>query len=119
MIKIKCEFEVTHEQLDEIRSTIEKFAPKTEAQPQAGDSGLDGLAHEIWAAAQLMPNEGIVDGVDRIKKVLEEAVEISIQHPQPVMCLGCEYWRMPSYGHCMRGEGVEFCFKVGTHTGVR
>ncbi|MDD5050984.1 MAG: hypothetical protein PHV93_04600 [Candidatus Pacebacteria bacterium] len=41
------------------------------------------------------------------------------QHPQPAMCLGCEYWRMPSGGHCMRGEGIEFCFKVGTHAGVR
>ena len=41
------------------------------------------------------------------------------QQPQPAMCLGCEYWRMPSGGHCMRGEGVEFCFKVGTHAGVR
>lgn len=35
------------------------------------------------------------------------------QQPQPAMCLGCEYWRMPSEGHCMRGEGVEFCFKTG------
>ena len=41
------------------------------------------------------------------------------QQPQPAMCLGCEYWRMPSGGHCMRGDGVEFCFKVGTHAGVR
>jgi hypothetical protein len=41
------------------------------------------------------------------------------QQPQPAMCLGCEYWRIPSVGHCMRGEGVEFCFKVGTHAGVR
>ena len=41
------------------------------------------------------------------------------QHPQPAMCLGCEYWKLPSVGHCMRGEGTEFCFKVGTHAGVR
>ena len=41
------------------------------------------------------------------------------QQPQPAMCLGCEYWRIPSVGHYMRGEGVEFCFKVGTHAGVR
>jgi len=46
--------------------------------------------------------------------------ELSMEDaPQPAMCLGCEYWRMPSGGHCMRGEGVEFCFKVGTHSGVR
>jgi hypothetical protein len=51
-----------------------------------------------------------------------EPVELAAtdaQEPQPAMCLGCEYWRMPSVGHCMRGEGVEFCFKVGTHAGVR
>jgi hypothetical protein len=47
------------------------------------------------------------------------AVANGSQQPQPAMCLGCEYWRMPSGGHCMRGEGVEFCFKVGTHAGVR
>lgn len=31
---------------------------------------LTSLAHEIWAVAQLMPNEGIEDGVDRIVNVL-------------------------------------------------
>jgi hypothetical protein len=41
------------------------------------------------------------------------------QQPQPAMCLGCEYWKLPSQGHCMRGEGTEFCVKVGTHAGVR
>jgi len=29
-------------------------------------------AHEIWAVAQLMPGEGIEDGVARIEKILEE-----------------------------------------------
>ena len=50
---------------------------------------------------------------------IKELLQTEEQHPQPAMCLGCEYWRMPSGGHCMRGEGVEFCFKVGTHAGVR
>ena len=30
------------------------------------------IAHEIWATAQLMPGEGIEDGVDRIVGVLKE-----------------------------------------------
>jgi len=29
------------------------------------------LAHEIWSAAQLMPNEGIENGVWRIASILE------------------------------------------------
>lgn len=32
---------------------------------------LHGLAHEIWAVALKMPNEGIEDSVGRIKRVLE------------------------------------------------
>ncbi len=35
---------------------------------------LDALAHEIWAAAQLAPGEGIVDGVDRIVALLRRAI---------------------------------------------
>ncbi len=33
---------------------------------------LDGLAHELFAVSQLMPGEGIVDAVDRIKNVIIE-----------------------------------------------
>jgi len=58
-----------------------------------------------------------------IRKYLEESCqqygEAPVQQPQPAMCLGCEYWRNPSSGHCIRGEGTDFCFKVGTHAGVR
>ena len=32
-------------------------------------------AHEIWAMAQLLPNECILDGVSRIKKKLEELAQ--------------------------------------------
>lgn len=32
----------------------------------------EDLAHELWALAQLSPQEGIIDGVDRIKKRLGE-----------------------------------------------
>lgn len=31
---------------------------------------LVGIAHDIWAVAQLGPGEGIVDGVDRINTIL-------------------------------------------------
>lgn len=33
---------------------------------------LDDVAHEIWTTAQLLPGEGIVDGVDRIVEVLKK-----------------------------------------------
>ena len=33
---------------------------------------LDDISHEIWAAAQLLPGEGIVDGVDRITAILQK-----------------------------------------------
>jgi hypothetical protein len=39
-----------------------------------GGLDLDGLAHEIWAAAQLLPDEGIEDGIERIKELLATIV---------------------------------------------
>ena len=33
---------------------------------------LEGVAHEIWAVAQLLPEEGIEDGVRRIKDLLRK-----------------------------------------------
>jgi len=36
---------------------------------------IESEAHEIWAMAQLMPDEGIVDGVDRIKNKLAELTQ--------------------------------------------
>lgn len=41
---------------------------------------IEGLAHEIWATAQLMPGEGIEDGVERILSILlqwQEEVSIA------------------------------------------
>ena len=32
---------------------------------------IAGFAHELWASAQLMPNEGIEDGVQRIMQLLK------------------------------------------------
>lgn len=36
---------------------------------------LDALAHEIWAAAQLAPGEGVADGVARVEVLLRQALE--------------------------------------------
>lgn len=35
------------------------------------DKDVNDLAHEVWAAAQLMPGEGIEDGVKRVVDILE------------------------------------------------
>jgi hypothetical protein len=31
---------------------------------------FDDIAHEVWAASQLLPNEGVEDGVDRVVGIL-------------------------------------------------
>ena len=51
-------------------------APQPERQPvsEPTEAQIEGLAHEVWAAAQLIPGEGIVDGIDRIVKVLRAAL---------------------------------------------
>ena len=36
------------------------------------EKDIEGIAHEIWAVAQLLPGEGILDGVDRIVQSLKE-----------------------------------------------
>lgn len=35
------------------------------------DKDLSGIAHELWALGQLIPGEGILDGVKRIEEYLE------------------------------------------------
>lgn len=35
------------------------------------DEELFSISHEIWASAQLMPDEGIIDGVMRIYDILD------------------------------------------------
>lgn len=47
--------------------------------PQYSD--LDGLAHELWAVAQLPPGQGITDGVERIKAVLLAARGLAANVP--------------------------------------
>ncbi|WP_334068736.1 hypothetical protein [Burkholderia cepacia] len=48
----------------------------TEAAPAPEDErveGVDGLAHEVWSAAQLAPSEGIEDAVQRIGAILSRS----------------------------------------------
>ncbi|HDR8931715.1 TPA: VRR-NUC domain-containing protein [Burkholderia vietnamiensis] len=40
---------------------------------ETGEKGADALAHEVWAAAQLVPGEGIEDGVQRIAAILSRS----------------------------------------------
>ncbi|MBX6334423.1 hypothetical protein IRY61_03735 [Candidatus Saccharibacteria bacterium] len=49
---------------------------------------LRAMAHEIWAAAQLAPGEGIVDGVARVEAMLRNT-----PHPAITFCdnCGCEW----------------------------
>jgi hypothetical protein len=35
---------------------------------------LNDLAHEIWATAQLLPGEGIEDGVNRLESLLQDSI---------------------------------------------
>lgn len=48
---------------------------------QEQDHDIFGLAHEIWAAAQLTPGEGIVDGAQRIYALLVKAIAVPIPPP--------------------------------------
>jgi hypothetical protein len=67
---------------------------------------ITGLAHELWALAQLMPEEGILDGVMRIEEALHgklkgtkdplieemaEAFEDAV-HQMKQVCGDCEQW---------------------------
>jgi len=61
---------------------------------------IDALAHEIWAAAQLAPGEGIVDGVARIASLLHREAHPAITHCDNCGCdwldnglnpVGCPY----------------------------
>lgn len=86
---------------------------------------LNGIAHEIWATAQLMPGESIEDGVERIlvslNKVVEESqsslIEASfkkriekdrqkndkrMQTGELMSCPNCGIDRVPDYNFCYK-----------------
>lgn len=54
--------------LDDARAAL--AAAETHASGQAAPSGATDMAHEIWAAAQLAPGEGIADGTARVEALL-------------------------------------------------
>lgn len=41
---------------------------------------INALSHEIWAAAQLAPGEGIADGAARIEAILRREIHSAITH---------------------------------------
>ncbi|KVD71840.1 hypothetical protein WI89_01045 [Burkholderia ubonensis] len=49
-----------------ILDAIAELKGRATSANETGAEGLDGLAHELWAAAQLTSGEGIEDGVQRI-----------------------------------------------------
>ncbi|KVE87767.1 hypothetical protein WI99_11590 [Burkholderia cepacia] len=48
-------------------------APIVSASADERAEGADGLAHEVWSAAQLAPGEGIEDAVQRIGAILSRS----------------------------------------------
>ena len=58
------------------------------------DKQLIDIAHEMWAAAQLVPGEGVEDGVDRIVDILaridaergKDAVATKLATDNPFSC---------------------------------
>ncbi|KWE25685.1 hypothetical protein [Burkholderia territorii] len=48
---------------------------------EAGAEGTDDLAHELWAAAQLGPGEGIEDGVRRIAAIVSRSPAMAAAAP--------------------------------------
>ncbi|KVV57965.1 hypothetical protein WT27_23845 [Burkholderia territorii] len=48
---------------------------------ETGAEGAAGFAHELWAAAQLAPSEGIEDGVQRIAAILSHPCAMAAAEP--------------------------------------
>ncbi|MCA3182394.1 MAG: hypothetical protein INH13_02015 [Cupriavidus sp.] len=79
------------------------------------EESLDALAHEIWAAAQLAPGEGIVDGVDRIVALLRKKPHPAITHCDNCGCdwldnglnpVGCPYCKQSAEAKALQ-EALE------------
>lgn len=54
---------------EEVDSSGLKDGDEVEVMPS--ETKIDNLAHEILATSQLMPNEAIAEGIERIKKILQ------------------------------------------------
>jgi len=65
-------------ELQECKDTVSEEIKLMEPPFKVSDEKVDfrGLAHEIWATAQLLPGEGIEDGVDRIEEILNENFDL-------------------------------------------
>jgi hypothetical protein len=66
---------------DELMRLMDDYARAALAANVPQYSDLDGLAHELWAVAQLPPGQGITDGVERIKAVLLAARGLAANVP--------------------------------------
>ncbi|KVD57297.1 hypothetical protein WI87_18830 [Burkholderia ubonensis] len=63
--------ESIHEEHDELRLGFSAgWQARAASANETGAEGAYDLAHEIWAAAQLAPSEGIEDGVQRIAAIV-------------------------------------------------
>src|SRR5690554_4813036 len=80
------------------------------------------LAHEIWAAAQLVPGEGIVDGVARVEALLRKAPHPAVTHCDNCGCdwldnglnpVGCPYCKQPDAVEALRAERDALRERVG------
>lgn len=74
------------------------------------------LAHEVWAAAQLAPSEGIADGVSRVEVLLRKAVHPAITHCEECGCdwldnglnpVGCPYCKQSADAKILVAERDE------------
>lgn len=88
---------VSAKPMDEIVNVLCQAMQKDGICPRASQASapsedlLRGVAHEIFAVAQLMPKEGIEDAVDRIVEVLREILLEGMFLPQyPVVTLGAD-----------------------------
>ncbi|MDF0501581.1 hypothetical protein POK33_12720 [Burkholderia cenocepacia] len=75
---------------------------------ETGAEGAAGLAHELWAAAQLAPGEGIEDGVRRIEAIVSRspataaappALPIELNSVAETLAEGNGFWRSCSGCH--------------------
>ena len=69
---------------------------------------FDKIAHEIWSASQLLPHEGIEDGVIRIKAILKE----NLEQLKDGICPNCKGVGIFNFG-CMTEHSCSKCNGTG------
>lgn len=80
----------------------------------ANETGAEGIAHEVWAAAQLAPGEGIEDGTRRVAAILSRAPAQAAEpvawvrkHPDTGELSGDWLWN-DVIEQCRKASGVWF-----------